>query len=68
MFKIDETTKQLVLDGTYTKQELKDQRASLEYWRDQETYKERMNWKNYNYWGDCIRVIDARLAILEDLI
>jgi len=38
MFKIDETTKQLVLDGTYTKQELKDQRASLEYWRDQETY------------------------------
>ena len=68
MFKIDETTKQLVLDGTYTKEELKDKRASLEYWRDQETYKERMDWKNYNYWGDCIGVINARLAILEDLI
>ena len=67
MFKRDENNR-LVLDGTYTKQELKDKRESLEYWRDQETYKERMNWKNFNYWGSCIRVIDARLAILEDLI
>lgn len=67
MFKREDNNR-LVLDGTYTKEELKEKRASLEYWRDQETYKERMDWNNYNYWGECIRVIDTRLAILEDLI
>lgn len=67
MFKREDNNR-LVLDGTYTKEELREKRASLEYWRDQETYKERMDWNNYNYWGECIRVIDTRLAILEDLI
>ena len=67
MFKYDENNR-LVLDGKYTKEELKAMRANLESWRDQETYKDRMNWNNYNYWSECIRVIDTRLAILEDLI
>lgn len=67
MFKREENHR-LVLDGTYTKEELKAMRANLEGWRDQESYKDRMNWNDYNYWGECIRVIDIRLAILEDLI
>jgi len=67
MFKREENNR-LVLDGKYTKEELKEMRANLESWRDQETYKDRMNWNDYNYWGECIRLIDIHLAILEDLI
>ena len=67
MFKREENHR-LVLDGIYTKEELKTMRDNLASWRDQETYKDRMNWNDYNYWGECIRLIDTHLAILEDLI
>ena len=61
MFKYDENNR-LVLDGKYTKEELMEKRIEL---------KSHLNgkyWNNYDFWRECIRLIDTHLAILEDLI
>ena len=61
MFKYDENNR-LVLDGKYTKEELKEKRIEL---------KSQLNgkyWNNYDFWTECVHLLDTHLAIKEDLI
>jgi hypothetical protein len=57
MFKYDENYR-LVLDGKYTKEELKEKRIELES-------QLRIN---YNYFTECLHLLDTHIAIKEDLI
>lgn len=58
----------LIVDASATKEEIKEQRKQFQDALYAETYKERMDREAVDYWNECVRALNVRLLVLEDLI